>query len=565
MPEPRVAGRPDPHAAPSARRLERRRASPAGWSRAASTTRRRSSCPASSRAAAASSTSSPPTGTTRCGSSCSATRSSRSAASRSPRSGASARLDAGRRHDARAEPRARRAIWPTTCRRRAGSCWSSRTSSRRKARRYLERLERPQDHARRSTTCSSEVIRFPSVTASAVAAGSLETTCQLQIESVERFSGDIGKVRDELDAAGGGPGGVRRLPDRGRGAAAGRGVRRARELARRGQAAFPHRHAEAHGFRLVAERIVLVSSGELFHRDRPAPPAPAPAWAGRSTASSSCARATSSSTSRTASAAIAACSCWRRTARPKSTWSSSSTAARSSTCPARRSSWCRSTSAARRAGRRWPSSAAASGCGRRQAAEEAVTDLAADMLELQAARAPRPGIAFPADTEWQREFDAAFPYQETPDQLAAIDAIKGDMHAAAADGPAALRRRRLRQDGAGDAGGVQGGRRRLPGGRARADDGAGRAALAARSPAGWPSFPFEIAALSRFCHAEGAGARSSSGWPTGAIDIVIGTHRLASARRAVPEPGPGDHRRGAAVRRRGQGAAQGAAARRSTC
>ena len=59
--------------------------------------------------------------------------------------------------------------------------------------------------------------------------------------------------------------------------------------------------------------------------------------------------------------------------------------------------------------------------------EEAVTDLAADMLELQAARASRPGIAFPADTEWQREFDASFPYHETPDQLITIDAIKHDM------------------------------------------------------------------------------------------------------------------------------------------
>ena len=49
-----------------------------------------------------------------------------------------------------------------------------------------------------------QVFRFPSVTASAVAAGSLETTCRLKIESVERFSGDISRVRDELDDAGAG-------------------------------------------------------------------------------------------------------------------------------------------------------------------------------------------------------------------------------------------------------------------------------------------------------------------------------------------------------------------------
>ena len=59
--------------------------------------------------------------------------------------------------------------------------------------------------------------------------------------------------------------------------------------------------------------------------------------------------------------------------------------------------------------------------------EQSVTDLAAEMLELQAARSSRPGIAFPDDTEWQREFDASFLYNETPDQLITIESIKQDM------------------------------------------------------------------------------------------------------------------------------------------
>ena len=107
--------------------------------------------------------------------------------------------------------------------------------------------------------------------------------------------------------------------------------------------------------------------------------------------------------------------------------------------------------------------------------EEAVTDLAADMLELAGRPFLKPGITFPPDTEWQREFDASFPYHETVDQLATIDAIKRDM-GLAADGPAAVRRRGLRQDGTGDAGGVQGGRRRLSGGRPGAHHAAVRAA-----------------------------------------------------------------------------------------
>ncbi|MGI9431396.1 MAG: transcription-repair coupling factor, partial [Myxococcota bacterium] len=58
---------------------------------------------------------------------------------------------------------------------------------------------------------------------------------------------------------------------------------------------------------------------------------------------------------------------------------------------------------------------------------EAVRDLAAEMLRLQAAREALPGIRFPADTTWQREFEAEFPYEETEDQLVAIAAVKRDM------------------------------------------------------------------------------------------------------------------------------------------
>src|SRR5262249_36578463 len=43
----------------------------------------------------------------------------------------------------------------------------------------------------------------------------------------------------------------------------------------------------------------------------------------------------------------------------------------------------------------------------------AVVDLAGEMIELQALRSAQPGIAYPPDTEWQAEFEAAFPYEET--------------------------------------------------------------------------------------------------------------------------------------------------------
>jgi transcription-repair coupling factor (superfamily II helicase) len=58
---------------------------------------------------------------------------------------------------------------------------------------------------------------------------------------------------------------------------------------------------------------------------------------------------------------------------------------------------------------------------------ESVKDLAGELLRVRAAREAMSGIRYPADTTWQREFEAEFPYDETEDQLAALAAIKRDM------------------------------------------------------------------------------------------------------------------------------------------
>ena len=63
----------------------------------------------------------------------------------------------------------------------------------------------------------------------------------------------------------------------------------------------------------------------------------------------------------------------------------------------------------------------------RKAAESAVTDMADDLLELQAQRSTLRGITFDPDNDWVRQFDASFPYIETPDQVTAIAAVKSDM------------------------------------------------------------------------------------------------------------------------------------------
>jgi transcription-repair coupling factor (superfamily II helicase) len=69
---------------------------------------------------------------------------------------------------------------------------------------------------------------------------------------------------------------------------------------------------------------------------------------------------------------------------------------------------------------------------RTQSAERAVRDLASDLLAMQAARRLKPGTAFPADDEWQREFEASFPFVETEDQLRATEQVKADMLSARA-------------------------------------------------------------------------------------------------------------------------------------
>lgn len=64
---------------------------------------------------------------------------------------------------------------------------------------------------------------------------------------------------------------------------------------------------------------------------------------------------------------------------------------------------------------------------RKEKVREAVLDLAAEMVDLQAQRSTLPGFSYPADTVWMNEFESAFPYEETPDQHTAIVDVKKDL------------------------------------------------------------------------------------------------------------------------------------------
>src|SRR5205823_902766 len=59
--------------------------------------------------------------------------------------------------------------------------------------------------------------------------------------------------------------------------------------------------------------------------------------------------------------------------------------------------------------------------------KSAMKDMADELLKLYAARKTAQGHSFPRDTEWQREFEDSFEFNETDDQAQAIVDVKHDM------------------------------------------------------------------------------------------------------------------------------------------
>ena len=155
---------------------------------------------------------------------------------------------------------------------------------------------------------------------------------------------------------------------------------------------------------------------------------------------------------------------------------------------------------------------------------EAVTDMAADMIRLQAARDSRPGLSYPVDSKWQREFESAFPYTETKDQVQAIDDCKGDLE----------RQRPMDRLICGDVGY---GKTEVA---IRAifkviDSGRQAAVLVPTTVLAEQHFrtftermaeyPITIECLSRF-KSKSEIQRALEGMESGAVDLVVGTHRL---------------------------------------
>ncbi|MBU0716922.1 MAG: transcription-repair coupling factor, partial [Planctomycetes bacterium] len=162
----------------------------------------------------------------------------------------------------------------------------------------------------------------------------------------------------------------------------------------------------------------------------------------------------------------------------------------------------------------------------KQQVADAIADLAESLLRVQAIREEAKGVAYPDDTEWQREFEASFLYEETEDQLLVAKDIRSDL----------TRARPMDRLVCGDVG-------------------YGKTELAMRAAfkvveygrqvavlvpttvlaeqhfttfaERFAGYPFNIACLSRF-RAAGEQKKIISQVKKGQVDIVIGTHRLLS-------------------------------------
>jgi transcription-repair coupling factor (superfamily II helicase) len=157
-------------------------------------------------------------------------------------------------------------------------------------------------------------------------------------------------------------------------------------------------------------------------------------------------------------------------------------------------------------------------------ARKAVRQIAAQLVQLYAARQSAPGHAFPPDTPWQREMEDAFPYTETPDQLSAIDEVKADMERPVPmdrviSGDVGFGKTEIAVRAAFKA--VQGGKQvavLVP-----------TTLLATQHLDTFTermrAFPVTVRGLSRFTDAAEA-KQTIAGLADGSVDIVVGTHRL---------------------------------------
>ena len=385
--------------------------------------------------------------------------------------------------------------------------------------------------------------QFPSVMLSAMPRPGLEVVAHLRVESVERFSGNVNRVREELDQiaredrvmiACHNEAEIHRLTD----------VLRAGALAQSDRLRLVTGSIRA-GFRLVDHGIVVIGSHELFHREQTA--------AGQKSADALPKRRIESRAIDSflelrdgdlvvhVVHGIARFRGMQLIPRRGGDESPRSNAAQSmEEClilefregtkmyvPVSKIDLVQKYVGGSKADPELSKLGGTSWAKKVSKVEEAVADMASDMLQLQAVREAQTGFAYQSDTEWQKEFEAAFPFQETPDQLTAIEEIKQDMQ----------RARPMDRLLCGDVGygktevAIRGVFKAIDSGKQVAVL-VPTTVLAEQHFRTFSSrlaeYPFTVEALSRFRTGKEQ-TKVLKGLKDGSVDVVIGTHRLVSA------------------------------------
>jgi transcription-repair coupling factor (superfamily II helicase) len=304
----------------------------------------------------------------------------------------------------------------------------------------------------------ANLLRFPNVTVSAMPRPSVEASVHLRVESVERFSGSVHRVRDELDAIATGDtqqvlvacqteAECQRLTE----------VFKAGQLATSDRLRLVTGHVRA-GFRLVSPGVVVLGSHELFHKDLLPPGVKAPAVKSSRRVES---RAIDTFLDLNEGDYVVHVAHGIARFRGMKMLEKTSAVVGNSGeedlvdsneishdlrrdaeeehlvlefrdhvylyVPASRIDLVQKYVGGQHAEPELSKLGGTAWGRKKDKVSEAVRDMAAEMIQLQAMRQSVPGVAFPQDTDWQREFEAAFPYTETPDQLSAIHEVKGDL------------------------------------------------------------------------------------------------------------------------------------------
>ncbi|MDR1030464.1 MAG: transcription-repair coupling factor [Treponema sp.] len=156
--------------------------------------------------------------------------------------------------------------------------------------------------------------------------------------------------------------------------------------------------------------------------------------------------------------------------------------------------------------------------------KQAVEDIAQKLIALYSKRKAVQGFSFPADSEWQTMFEAAFPFEETEDQIRCVEEIKADM-----ESPHPMDRLVCGDVGYGKTEvAVRACFKAIMGGKQVAFL-APTTILAEQHfenfQERFSQFPVRLAMLSRLVE-RGAVKKSLQGIKAGTIDLIVGTHRL---------------------------------------